>query len=151
MSDPDDTKRDQPETPVAGGDAPAGSKRSGRVGFDARGNSVWEWQLETGVYSRAVSTQKLKKLNLGELSIAETAIQPGPLALADDTSAPGGGFNPYNSAPAKQHGFNPYDNARTTSDKGAPTSERPKKPLSLDELRKLSEVIKAQRSKDKQK
>lgn len=150
MSDPKDRKPEKPD--ALGGEDPAApsDKRSGRVAFDSRGNSVWEWQLETGVYSRDVSTQKLKKLDLGDLSIAETAIQQSPLALADDAqSSQGGTFNPYNSAPrSKQQGFNPYDNARNASNKLAP-KEEPKKPRSLDDLRKLSEVIKAQRARDK--
>ena len=68
MSDPKDRKPSGPTPPPADD-----SKRSGRAGVDERGNSVWEWQLETGVYSRDISTQKLKKLDLGDLSIAETA------------------------------------------------------------------------------
>jgi hypothetical protein len=122
-------------------------KRSGRVAFDSRGNSVWEWQLETGVYSRDVSTQKLKKLDLGDLSIAETVVEPGPLSLQDE--APGGGFNPYDRAPnPKQAGFNPYDNARAVGNKFAP-QESAKKPRTLDDLRKLSEMIKKQRAMKK--
>ena len=92
------------------------------MAFDERGNSVWEWQLETGVYSRDVSTQKLKKLELGELSIAETAAHkrpPGP----GDTKAPmpGGGFNPYDNSPQTGGGFNPYDNAKALGKKFQPT------------------------------
>jgi hypothetical protein len=145
MSDPKDPKSendaDEPLDPASSADG----KRSGRVSFDSRGNSVWEWQLETGVYSRDVNTQKLKKLDLGDLSIAETAMQKGPLSLTDDAKpSPGGGFNPYNNAPRpKQEGFNPYDNARALGNKFGPKAEpEPEKqrPVrSLDELRKLSE------------
>src|SRR5690606_27151389 len=148
MSDPKDPKGDDSDAPASGGEPSAGSKRTGRVTFDSRGNSVWEWQLETGVYSRDVSTQKLKKLDLGDLSIAETAIQPGPLGLAED--APSGGFNPYDSAPrGTSAGFNPYDNARKVSNKLAPKGEPKQRPRSLDDLRKLSEMIKAQRNQRK--
>ena len=57
MKDPKSTGPRVP-TAGAGGDAKTQEeKRSGRVGYDERGNSVWEWQLETGVYSRDVSTQ----------------------------------------------------------------------------------------------
>jgi hypothetical protein len=128
------------------------AKRSGRVGFDSRGNSVWEWQLETGVYSRDVNTQKLKKLDLGELSIAETVFGEGPLSLQDDDKpAPGGGFNPYNHRPqAKQEGTNPYDSARALSHKFAPKNEPPQeRPRNLDDLRKLSEAIKQKRKAEK--
>ena len=153
MSDPKDPQGKKPDAPAPEGEAPAEGKRSGRVTFDSRGNSVWEWQLETGVYSRDVTTQKLKKLDLGDLSIAEDAIQPGPLGLVDDDrSAPGGGFNPYNSggSRSKQEGSNPYDSARNQGNRFAPKNEPPKeKPRSLDDLRKLSEAIKAQRQRDK--
>jgi hypothetical protein len=144
----DDSKDQGSEDNAPSAEAPKAEKRSGRVTFDSRGNSVWEWQLETGVYSRDVSTQKLKKLDLGELSIAETAIEPGPkLSLQDES--PGGGFNPYDRAPnPKQVGFNPYDNARAVGNKFAP-QESAKKPRTLDDLRKLSEMIKRQRAMKK--
>ncbi len=145
-NDPKDPKYDKPSD-----DAAPESKRSGRVSFDSRGNSVWEWQLETGVYSRDVTTQKLKKLDLGELSIAESAIQPGPLSLQDEPS-PGGGFNPYDSAPRSRGaaGSNPYDTARSLGNKfdskPEPTREKPR---NLDDLRKLSEWIKQKRKAEK--
>src|SRR5687768_4956607 len=111
---------DQPDD--AGSPEPsAEGKRSGRVTFDSRGNSVWEWQLETGVYSRDVNTQKLKKLDLGDLSIAETGIQKKLEPNAQNEPRSGGGFNPYDNAPrTKQEGFNPYDNARTLGSKFTP-------------------------------
>ena len=142
----------EPSATVGGNDAGT-AKRSGRVAYDSRGNPIWEWQLETGVYSRDVSTQRLKKLDLGELSIADTAIQKRPAGLSDanaGTSAkpganPGGGFNPYDSASKASSGFNPYDNARATGAKWNPPPEvrRAKTP---DELRKLDAIIKAQRN-----
>jgi len=131
----------------------AQGKRSGRVSFDSRGNSVWEWQLETGVYSRDVNTQKLKKLDLGDLSIAETGIQKRPLGLEDPAPMPGGGFNPYDNSPrTKDEGSNPYDNARALGAKIAPKPQVPKErppPRSPDELRKLSEWIKMKKGLDK--
>src|SRR5690606_8296722 len=48
-------------------------KRSGRAGVDERGNAVWEWQVETGVYSRDPSTVTLKQLESSDLSLAQTA------------------------------------------------------------------------------
>jgi hypothetical protein len=131
------------------------AKRSGRVSFDSRGNSVWEWQLETGVYSRDVNTQKLKKLDLGDLSIAETGIQKRPAGLEDPSEPrPGGGFNPYDNAPRSKHeGSNPYDNARSLGSKLAPKSEPQKRPppRTPDELRKLSEWIKMKKNLEKDK
>ena len=135
-------------------------KRSGRVGFDERGNSVWEWQLETGVYSRDITTQKLKKLDLDDLSIAETAKHERPKGLVEDRKElPGGGFNPYdNSPPVGGEGGNPYNNARNTGQKfqpaksaapapksqpakpGAPPA--PRKPVDLQKLEEWMKIKK---------
>lgn len=140
---PEDTKKTA-ETPSAG--TPGTEKRSGRVAFDARGNPVWEWQLETGVYSRDVSTQKLKKLDLGDLSIAETAKHKKPEGLEEQAlgkkTLPGGGFNPYDNSSADGAGFNPYDNARTLGN-----TFRPKQPAAAParkptDLKKLQEWMK---------
>jgi hypothetical protein len=134
MTEPKDKKPDKPD------EAPAqGEKRSGRVGFDERGNSVWEWQLETGVYSRDVSTQRLKKLDLDDLSIAETARNKRPAGLGGE-QARGGGFNPYDSAPTADRGANPYDNARSLGGKFR-DDPKPAKPRTPDDMRKLSEEI----------
>lgn len=150
MSNPKDKSAPPPPDP------PGDDKRSGRVGFDERGNSVWEWQLETGVYSRDISTQKLRKLDLNELSIADTAShkRPGGLAGAGGTKAapamPGGGFNPYDNSPPAGSGFNPYDNAHALGRKmqAPPPAPKPvtkpaaaapaKKPV---DLKKLEEWI----------
>lgn len=139
MSDPKDND------PTSGKELPKeDEKRSGRVSFDERGNSVWEWQLETGVYSKDVSTQRLKKLELDELSIAETAINERPTGLAagvNPKKAPGTGFNPYDNTPRTGGGASPYDTARTLGDKihDEPKTQRPR---TLDDMRKLSEAIK---------
>jgi hypothetical protein len=47
---------------------PAETKRSGRVQFDERGNPVWEWQIQTGVFGRDISTQRLERLTPAELA-----------------------------------------------------------------------------------
>lgn len=138
MSDPkdNDTKRRD------------GDGRSGRVGFDDRGNSVWEWQLETGVYSRDVSTQRLKRLNLDDLSIAETGTHRKP-DVTDQTvrkreltateNARSIGFNPYDSSPLTPTQSS-YDRARAAA---APPEVKPKERVrTLDDMRKLSEAIK---------
>lgn len=141
MSEPKDKDSKSPgKEPSFGSE-----KRSGRVGYDARGNSVWEWQLETGVYSRDVSTQKLKKLELGELSIADTAVNKRPEALQGGAPGkeplPGGGFNPYDKSP-RGGGFSPYDNARNKPQPqtpGAPEPDARRKPA---DMRKLGEWLK---------
>jgi hypothetical protein len=96
------------------GDVTGGSKRSGRVTHDARGNPVWEWQTSTGVFDKNVSTQRLKKLEAPELSLLDTQAVAKQKKADDKTVAPtekksielmpGGGMNPYNNSgksPAK--------------------------------------------------
>ena len=125
---------------------PPDDKRSGRAGVDDRGNTVWEWQLETGVYSRDISTQRLKKLDLGDLSIAETASHQRPAGLdpKDKPKAPGGGFNPYDSASGGDRGGNPYDNARNASKKLQQPSNTPpeRKPMDLKRLEEWMQIRK---------
>jgi hypothetical protein len=150
MSDPKDRNPRNPP-PQPGADY---GKRSGRAGVDERGNSVWEWQLETGVYSRDISTQKLRKLDLGDLSIAETASHQRPAGLSennkekDKRELPGGGFNPYDnssSGSGSEAGGNPYDNARNFGRKvqqpaSAPPAQR--KPMDLKRLEEWMEIKK---------
>jgi len=149
MSDPKDPKDPNPpkatNEPTAVG-TQGGSKRSGRVSHDSRGNPVWEWQLETGVYSRDMSTQKLKKLDLGDLSIAETAKHKRPEGFAEPQEKPpmpGGGFNPYdNSASVKGgSGFNPYDNAKKLGNKVHSAQPAPAAPRTPADLKKLDEWV----------
>src|SRR4030095_9512129 len=107
----DDPKSKQPpdkSSATVGGRDAGTEKRSGRVAYDSRGNPIWEWQLETGVYSRDVTTQKLKKLDLRELSIPDTRMPKAPAGLQDPTPR------------SPEQGFNPYDN----STKSTPTSNR---------------------------
>lgn len=130
--------------------APPENKSSGRVAFDARGNPIWEWQLETGVYSRDVNTQKLKKLDLSELSLVDTGTHKKPEGIEPEAptirkAMPGGGFNPYDSAPpTKDEGASPYDKARAAAGKQAPPPQpaKPAPPRSPADLRKLDEWIK---------
>ncbi len=147
MSDPKDRA---PTTPPPTDD----SKRSGRASVDERGNSVWEWQLETGVYSRDISTQKLRKLDLGDLSIAETAShQKPPTAAPKDKAKAPGGFNPYDSAGNENSGGNPYDNARNTARKSQTSSLFPgaaaaRKPM---DLKRLDEWLQIRKRLEEQK
>jgi hypothetical protein len=48
--------------------------QSGRVAFDARGNSVWEWHLETGGYSTDITSTQMNRI-----------VDPSFLQLADET------------------------------------------------------------------
>jgi hypothetical protein len=148
MSEPKNPDPGQPgaQSPARPADD---KKRSGRAGFDERGNSVWEWQLETGVYSRDITTQRLKKLDLDDLSIAETATHRRPTepdARQERAAAPGGGFNPYDTAASRDVGGNPYDTARGTGKRmqpapGAPAPRRPVDLQRLDEWLKIKKRL----------
>jgi hypothetical protein len=152
MSDPpgqggdrNDPSQRNPASPDAGDD-----QRSGRITYDERGNSVWEWKLETGVYSRDINTQRLKKLDLNDLSIAETAKNQRPPGLGQDPSTgsrlPGGGFNPYdNSSTASGNvGSNPYNSAGRAPLKPEPKPAEPRerKPMDLKRLQEWMEIRK---------
>jgi hypothetical protein len=147
MSDPKDGDPRSKAPPPA---AAADGKRSGRAGVDERGNSVWEWQLETGVYSRDISTQKLRKLDLGDLSIAETATHQRPTGLDADKpegpkQLPGGGFNPYDNSGGADSGANPYDNARSFGRKmqpPPPSAPPARKPMDLKRLEEWMQIKK---------
>jgi hypothetical protein len=138
------------DSATTGGSPSADSKRSGRAAYDERGNSVWEWQLETGVYSRDISTQRLKKLDLNDLSIAETASHPRPAGLTDPPDrkpSPGGGFNPYDNSTTSggnvaSHPYNSGgrgalkpDPRRAQNDSKSPPARKPA------DLKKLQEWI----------
>lgn len=158
MNTPRDKKSQEPSTEgpteSANPDDPSPEdQRSGRIAYDERGNSVWEWRLETGVYSRDISTQRLKKLDLDDLSIAETASHQRPPGLGDAPDKkplPGGGFNPYdNSTTARGNvGSNPYN-----SSGGRPALKpdphnpgdgpvAPRKPMELKKLEEWIEIRK---------
>jgi hypothetical protein len=139
-------KGSAPKTPQSSKELEQGDgvsdKSSGRVTFDSRGNSVWEWKSEeTGKYSRDVSTQRLKKLEAPELSIEETARvkKLDGLSLQDEP-LPGGGFNPYDNAPAKNNTKMPT-RGHVAPDKVAPTPER-KTPTDLRALGRWIEMKK---------
>ena len=92
-------------------------KPSGRIAFDERGNATWEWQGETGQFDRDIDTQRLK-------------------TLGSDLSCDGDELHD----PAPPH--DPYNSSALPAD----AQPRPRK-RSLDDLRRLSEEIKAAREK----
>src|SRR5689334_16030269 len=96
-------------------------KPTGRIASDDRGNSTWEWRLDTGTFSRKIDTQRLK-VWLKEMC--------GELACADERSV--AGHDPYNNK---------------TQDSPAKSSEKRKR--SLDDMRRLSEEIKAARKTER--
>lgn len=155
MSNPKDPK--DPQAPKASEPTAVGTqgseRRSGRVSHDARGNPVWEWQLDTGVYSRDVSTQRLKKLDLGDLSIAETASHKRPEGIEKPREkAPGGGFNPYdNSGAVGGGGSSPYDNAKAVGNRLRPPPPPAAPARKPADLKKLDEWMKAKKRAEENK
>ena len=143
MSNPKGSIPKSPPSPKeseSGDGAPSNS--SGRVTFDSRGNSVWEWKSEeTGKYSRDVSTQRLKKLEAPELSIEETVRvkKLDDLSLSDEPKA-GGGFNPYDNAPGRNNTKMPT-RGYVAPDKSVPKPER-KAPTDLRALGRWMEMKK---------
>jgi hypothetical protein len=146
MSNPGDKQSQEPASqehrePAADSQS---DPRSGRTAYDERGNSVWEWQLETGVYSRDISTQRLKKLDLNDLSIADTAIQRRPPDL--------GGFNPYdNSSSARGNvGKNdPYNGGnRAPLNPAAEPKRKPSDPKKLQEWMELGKRVEQNKRED---
>ncbi|MFC4310417.1 hypothetical protein ACFPN2_15090 [Steroidobacter flavus] len=142
MSDPRDKRSQEPPAPTGAADDSQADKRSGRISYDERGNSVWEWQLETGVYSRDISTQRLKKLDLNDLSIADTATHQRPPGLEPEPRKPGGGSNPYdNSSTARGNvGTNPYNSGGKAPLK--PAADPKRKPTDLKKLQEWMELRK---------
>ena len=93
-------------------------KSFGRVTFDPRGNATWEWRDATGTLPPAVDTQRLKSLG------ADLSFEGAPEsndALSHD---------PYNRSSLPR------------------SSELRPRRRSLDDLRRLSEEIKAARTKE---
>jgi hypothetical protein len=97
----------------------SGSKSTGRVKFDDRGNAVWEWQVTTGAFSPEVSTQRLQKLEHPALSIADDSPTPFDQVRA----------NPLGT----KKGYDPYDSGKLGKAAAPPRKK---------DLRKLSEWMK---------
>jgi hypothetical protein len=59
-----------PLQPLAVGRA----RKSGRAARDERGESVWEWQVATGVFQRDVTEAQLRELEAPDLQIVELPV-----------------------------------------------------------------------------
>jgi hypothetical protein len=77
---------------------------AGRVRHDERGMAVWDWAVASGEFNTLSATSALKKLEVTELKIDETA-RVGGLSIEKSTRDKGGGFDPYNQRdPVKKPG-----------------------------------------------
>ena len=63
---------------------PAGES-AGRVVHDHRGNAIWDWAIETGVFAKATADELLR-----------TLADPAPFALEIETERGGWSGDPYN-------------------------------------------------------
>ncbi|MBS0419467.1 MAG: hypothetical protein JSR66_17285 [Proteobacteria bacterium] len=95
-------------------------KISGRAVADEKGNQKWVWQSEG---EKAIDTAVVKALGEG-LSLEDEQVAGKPA---------GAGSNPYDRA-------KPYDRV-------PPPGDPPAKRRTLDDMRKLSEAIKASKQK----
>jgi hypothetical protein len=119
-----------PQPPPGKQAKPQSQLPSGRAGFDERGNAIWEWRTDSGTYKSNVDTQEVKAIrdSTGDsLSIAEEA----PSQPVD--------HDPYSTAAPRQ----PFP--RTPP----PPEEKKPQRRTLDDMRRLSEEIKRQRTQKK--
>jgi hypothetical protein len=112
---PGQNSADQPGVP----EQTVKDKSTGRVKFDDRGNAIWEWSVATGAFGREVTSDRLSKLDLPGLSIADDAPATSEAVKA----------NPLGT----KKGYDPYDSGKL----GKP-AETPRK---KKDLRKLSEWL----------
>lgn len=103
--------------------------QSGRVAYDERGQPVWEWRVDTGVFTRDVDTRQMRKIQ------EEAAVNLPPVP-------------PQQSR--RFEGFDPYSTAESKQPAAAPQPAKPQPPKTrrtLDDMRALSEEIKKNRQK----
>ena len=68
------------------------TESGGRVRHDDRGNAVWDWSMDTGVFDALSSSALIRHLDVADLKMQ------GPLGLALPIAGhdAGGGGDPYN-------------------------------------------------------
>jgi hypothetical protein len=98
MSKPAPPSPSKPQ--VAGAEPGAAGRKSGRVQFDERGQAVWEWAVQTGMFDRNATTQRVRALSESamNLSVEET---PAPVTAKAAIAPPrrGDAVTPYDRAP----------------------------------------------------
>jgi hypothetical protein len=95
-----ETERQEAERTTVGKqdsvEMPRGDQPAGRVRHDERGVAVWDWAVASGEYQQLSATRALKKLEVSDLSIADTRRDAPALSLQKAGRDVGGGFDPYN-------------------------------------------------------
>jgi len=59
--------------PSADAAEPSMDRKSGRIAFDGDGRGIWEWQIDTGVFTRTVTEDQLMDLAATNLQIMEAS------------------------------------------------------------------------------
>jgi hypothetical protein len=92
------TERKTPTLPATGDDTVlAKAPASGRVGFDSRGNAVWEFRTEDQKFVREPSTTLVKKMPTPNISLEQTGVGRRTGSGSDlDPSQPIEGGDPFN-------------------------------------------------------
>ncbi len=122
MSGPNRHGRSRPPTDLVEDETPDTPHVTGRPVIDERGQTVWQWQVQTGQFDLNADTQRVRVLTQSDLALQES------LSAPDTTTSTGkdGGFSPYGShdlstAPAR--GNNPSVSDRSSA--AASTKDRP--------------------------
>jgi hypothetical protein len=87
-----------PQPPLEPGST---DKKSGRVSFDSRGNAVWEWAMNTGIFKRDIDTKRLEALAANNLEIDARASTAGD-PYNNTRSADGGVLTQLTGKPQRQ-------------------------------------------------
>ncbi|MBS0395302.1 MAG: hypothetical protein JSR54_11785 [Proteobacteria bacterium] len=127
--------------PTAAPPGATADRKSGRVRFDERGQAVWEWAVQTGMFDRNASTQRIRALTEApvKLEIADAAAEkpaaPKPAsgnpyeraARAQSGRREPAGGDPYSRGPARSPesmNFNPYERSPSRQAPGARPAPR---------------------------
>jgi len=70
---------------------------TGRVKFDERGNAIWEWAITTGSFGTDAASQRLKKLDSSQLSLADEAPPASNELVKENAKGVVQGYSPYDS------------------------------------------------------
>jgi hypothetical protein len=70
---------------------------TGRVKFDERGNAIWEWAITTGSFGTDAASQRLKKLDSSQLSLADEAPPERSEIVKENPQGVVQGYSPYDS------------------------------------------------------
>lgn len=109
----------EPQAGAKGATGSASDAASGRVGFDSRGNAVWEFRDGNKNFSREPSTTMVQKIQPPDLSLEQTGVVKRP-----DGTSQSGSSGP--SGPVE--GFNPYDRRGSSFGQTPVSAAPPRRP-----------------------